>query len=99
MAKVFDEIDDHMRRWISRQALFFVATAPLDPEGRVNVSPKGPIGSLAVLGPRTVAYLDAHGSGVSSAKKVRTKGAEGYEEFQRRRGARSIDGLPALERG
>lgn len=189
MAKVFDEIDDHMRDWIARQALFFVATAPLDSKGHVNVSPKGPIGSLVVLGPRRVAYLDAHGSGaetvahlrengricvmlcafegpprivrlhgtgeavlnddpryqqlyaagdfadpsipearrsivdievtrigdscgfgvplmsldghrehlaLSADKRIRTMGPNGYEAFQRERGARSLDGLPAL---
>ncbi len=189
MATVFDEITDHHREWIARQALFFVATAPLDGDGRVNVSPKGPIGSLAVLGPHRVAYLDAHGSGaetiahlrengricvmfcafdgpprilrfhgrgeavlnddpryaelyesadfadvsipearrsivvvdvervadscgygvplmtmeghrdhhaLSSAKRIRTMGPDGYEEFQRERGAESLDGLPAL---
>ncbi len=189
MAKVFDEITDHIRGWIERQHLFFVATAPLDPDGHVNVSPKGPIGSLAILGPHEVAYLDVNGSGVetvahlrensricvmfcafegpprivrlhgrgeavlnddprfddllagaefddasipearrsiirvdvsrvsdscgygvplmsfeglrehhalSSAKKVRTMGVDGYDDFQRERGARSLDGLPAL---
>jgi hypothetical protein len=189
MAKVFDEITDHIREWIGRRELFFVASAPLAADGHVNVSPKGPIGSFAVLGPRTVAYLDVHGSGaetiahlkengricvmfcafdgpprivrlhgigeavlnddsrfedlyaradfadasipearrsmivvdverisdscgygvplmslegsrehhaLSSAKKVRTMGPDGYEEFQRKRGARSLDGLPAL---
>lgn len=189
VAKVFDEISEHMRGWIAKQPLFFVATAPLDADGLVNVSPKGPIGSLAVLGPRRVAYLDANGSGtetiahlrengricvmlcafdgpprivrlhgtgeavrrddprygelyeeadfadvsipearrsivivdverigdscgygvplmsfegqrehhaLSSAKKVRTMGLEGYEEFQRKRGAESLDGLPAF---
>ncbi len=177
-----------MRGWIARQPLFYVATAPLAADGLVNVSPKGPIGSLAVLGPRRVAYLDAHGSGsetiahlrengricvmfcafdgpprivrlhgtgevvfkgdpryddlydsatfadisipearrsiilvdverisdscgygvplmsyegdrnhhaLSSAKKVKTMGVNGYEEFQRTRGASSLDGLPA----
>lgn len=74
MAKVFDEIDDHMRGWIARQALFFVATAPLDPDGHVNVSPKGPIGSLAVLDPLTVAYLDVHGSGVETLAHLRENG-------------------------
>jgi hypothetical protein len=29
MAKTFDEITDHMREWVSRQVMFFVATAPL----------------------------------------------------------------------
>ncbi|MFN8113605.1 MAG: pyridoxamine 5'-phosphate oxidase family protein [Solirubrobacterales bacterium] len=190
MAKVFDEIDDHLRGWIARQALFFVATAPAGADGHVNVSPKGPIGSFAVLGPRRVAYLDAHGSGsetiahlrengricvmfcsfegpprilrlhgrgeaviagdprfdelfeagafddpsipearrsivvvdvervgdscgygvplmsfeglrdhhaLSSAKRLRTMGADGYLRHQRERGARSLDGLPAQE--
>jgi len=188
MAKQFDEISEHIRDWIERQALFFVATAPLAGDGHVNVSPKGPIGSLAVLGPRRVAYLDVHGSGsetiahlrenrricvmlcafegpprilrlhgsgeavlagdprfddliaeggfddpsipearrsivvveveriadscgygvplmkpaghrnhhaLSSAKRIRTMGLEDYRSYQRERGARSLDGLPA----
>lgn len=188
MAKVFDGITDHQRQWISRQALFFVASAPLAADGHVNLSPKGPIGSFAVLDPHTVAYLDVNGSGsetiahlrengricvmfcafegpprilrlhgrgeavlkgdrrfdelyasadfadasipearrsvvrvevdrvadscgygvplmsfeghrdhhaLSTAKKVRTMGVAGYERFQRERGARSLDGLPA----
>lgn len=189
MGKVFDGINDHIREWIGRQALFFVATAPLAADGHVNVSPKGPIGSLAVLGPHRIAFLDVHGSGsetiahlrengricvmfcafegpprivrlhgrgeavlagdprfdgllaeggftdpsipearrsiievevdriadscgygvplmsfegdrehhaLASAKRVRTMGADGAEDFRRERGARSIDGLPAL---
>ncbi len=74
MAKVFDEIDEHLRRWIARQSMFFVATAPLDPDGHVNVSPKGPIGSLAVLGRRRVAYLDVHGSGAETIAHLRENG-------------------------
>ena len=74
MAKVFDEITDHQRDWISKQALFFVATAPLAGDGHVNVSPKGPIGSLAVLGPRTVAYLDVNGSGAETIAHLRENG-------------------------
>jgi hypothetical protein len=74
MAKVFEELDDHLRAWIARQSMFFVATAPLDPGGHVNVSPKGPIGSLAVLGPRRVAYLDVHGSGTETIAHLRENG-------------------------
>src|SRR4051794_40127720 len=189
MGKVFDEITDHLRGWIDKQPMFFVGTAPAGSDGLVNVSPKGPGGSLKVLGPLRVAYLDVHGSGretiahlrengricvmlcafegpprivrlhgrgeavlstdprypellmqadfedasipearrsivvvdvervsdscgytvplmsfegvrehhaLSSAKKLRTLGQDGYEEFQRSRGARSLDGLPAL---
>ncbi|GIK78654.1 MAG: pyridoxamine 5'-phosphate oxidase [Actinomycetes bacterium] len=74
MGKVFDEISDHLRGWIGRQALFFVATAPLDGEGHVNVSPKGPVGSLAVLGPRRIAYLDVNGSGSETIAHLRENG-------------------------
>ncbi len=189
MAQTFASISGHQRDWIARQSMFFVATAPLAADGHVNVSPKGPIGSFAVLGPLEVAYLDVNGSGVetvghlrengricvmfcafdgpprilrlhgrgeavladdprfpalleraafadpsvpearravirvevsrvgdscgygvplmdlrglrehhalSSAKKLRTMGPEGYATFQRERGAKSLDGLPAL---
>jgi hypothetical protein len=40
----------------------------------VNVSPKGPIGSLAVLDGRTVAYLDVIGSGVETIAHLRENG-------------------------
>src|SRR5947209_19648369 len=74
MGTVFDHIDEHQRAWIARQAMFFVATAPLDPEGHVNVSPKGPIGSFAVLDEHTVAYLDVNGSGVETIGHLRENG-------------------------
>jgi len=74
MAKLFDRIDDHHRAWIARQAMFFVATAPLSAEGHVNVSPKGPIGSFAVLDDHTVAYLDVNGSGIETIAHLRENG-------------------------
>jgi len=74
VAKVFDELTDHQRDWIARQSLFFVASAPLEAEGHVNVSPKGPIGSFAVLDPHTVAYLDVHGSGAETIAHLRENG-------------------------
>jgi hypothetical protein len=74
MGKVFDEITDQLASWIAQQSMFFVATAPLDPDGHVNVSPKGPIGSLRILGPRRVAYLDVHGSGSETIAHARENG-------------------------
>jgi len=74
MGKVFDRIDDHQRGWIARQSMFFVGTAPLDGEGHVNVSPKGPIGSLKVLDDHTVAYLDVVGSGAETIAHIRENG-------------------------
>jgi len=74
VAKQFDEIDETMRRWIARQRMFFVGTAPLSADGHVNVSPKGPIGTLRVLGPRRVAYLDYSGSGAETVAHLRENG-------------------------
>jgi hypothetical protein len=62
MAKVFEQITDELRQFMAAQQMFFVATAPLDAIGHVNLSPKG-LGSLRVLSPHQVAYLDLTGSG------------------------------------
>ena len=56
MGKVFEEIDDKLAGWITRQHMFFVGTAPAGDGGSVNVSPKGMAGTFAVLGLRRVAY-------------------------------------------
>ena len=74
MGRVYDGIDDRRREWIARQALFFVGTAPLDGAGHVNVSPKGPIGTLRVLDERTIAYLDVVGSGAETIAHLRENG-------------------------
>jgi hypothetical protein len=74
MGRVYDEIDERLRTWIARQPLFFVGTAPTAGDGHVNVSPKGPIGSFRVLGPRSVAYLDLVGSGAETIAHLRENG-------------------------
>jgi hypothetical protein len=74
VGKVYAGIDDYLQGWIARQPLFFVATAPLDPDGHVNLSPKGPIESLRVLDPHTVAYLDGVGRGAETIAHVRENG-------------------------
>jgi Pyridoxamine 5'-phosphate oxidase len=74
MGKVFEGIDERLKRWIGAQPMFFVGTAPLDPDGHVNVSPKGPIESLRVLGPLRVAYLDVVGSGAETIAHLRENG-------------------------
>ena len=74
MGKVFDGIDEKLERWISEQQLFFVATAPSGDGGHVNCSPKGPIESLRVLGPRRVGYLDLVGSGAETIAHLRENG-------------------------
>jgi len=74
MGRTYDEIDDRWARWIAKQPMFFVATAPLSAEGHVNVSPKGPAGALRVIGPRRVCYLDVGGSGAETIAHVRENG-------------------------
>src|SRR5215212_1470475 len=74
VGRTYDAIDQHWREWIERQPLFFVGTAPLTADGHVNVSPKGPIGTLKVLDERTVAYLDVTGSGAETIAHLRENG-------------------------
>ncbi len=74
MGKTFSGIDERLARWIAAQPLFFVASAPLAGDGHVNVSPKGPIGTLRVLDEQTVAYLDLVGSGAETVAHVRENG-------------------------
>jgi hypothetical protein len=54
--------------------MFFVGTAPSGPDGHVNVSPKGPMESLRILDPHTVAYLDVIGSGAETIAHLRDNG-------------------------
>ena len=74
MGKIFDAIDERLEQWIAAQPMFFVGSAPLDEDGHVNVSPKGPIDTLRVLDPNTVAYLDFIGSGAETIAHVRENG-------------------------
>jgi hypothetical protein len=70
MGKLYERIDDGLRTFIEAQHLFFVGTAPLDPHGHVNISPKG-LHALRVLDDRTIAYIDYVGSGAETIAHVR----------------------------
>jgi len=74
MGKTFDTIDDKLRTFIDEQKMFFVATAPLTPDGHINVSPKGLGGTFAIIDDRTIAYLDLTGSGVETIAHLRENG-------------------------
>lgn len=60
MAQFTDHLTDEHVAMISRQSLFFVATAA--DAGRINLSPKG-YDAFRVLSPTRVAWLDLGGSG------------------------------------
>jgi hypothetical protein len=73
VGQVFDEIDASLAAWIAEQPMWFVATAPLEADGRINVSPRGH-DSLAVLGPHRVGWVDYTGSGVETIAHLRQNG-------------------------
>ncbi len=62
MGKFHDLIKPEHQQFIEKQHLFFVATAPLSADGRVNVSPKG-MNCFRVLSDHRVAYMDLISSG------------------------------------
>lgn len=74
MAKVFEGIDERVAEFVLSQPVFFVATAPLAPDGHVNCSPKGNRGEFAILSPRAIAYLDQTGSGSETIAHLRENG-------------------------
>jgi hypothetical protein len=74
VGRVYDIIDNATRQWLAKQPLLFVATAPNDPDGHVNLSPKGAAGAFRVLGPTRVAYVDLVGSGVETVAHLRENG-------------------------
>ncbi|MGI8491692.1 MAG: pyridoxamine 5'-phosphate oxidase family protein [Acidimicrobiales bacterium] len=74
MGRVHDGIDERLAAFLESQPVFFVATAPLDPDGLVNCSPKGNRGELKVIDRTRVAYLDQTGSGVETVAHVRDNG-------------------------
>ena len=73
MGRVLDGISDELAAFLEAQPVFFVATAPDDPDGLVNCSPKG-LDSFRVLDAHTVAYLDLTGSGVETVAHLRDNG-------------------------
>lgn len=68
-----ENISSELAEWIARQRIFFVATAPLSPNGHVNNSPKGGE-AFRVLGPLEVVYQDYTGSGAETAAHLRENG-------------------------
>lgn len=74
MGRTYERIDGRVRAFIEEQHIFFTATAPLDGDGTVNLSPKGVSGSFAVVDELTVAYLDFAGSNAETIAHLRENG-------------------------
>lgn len=60
MSTIYDELNDKLIKFIEKQHMFFVATAPKN--GRINLSPKG-LDCLKVLSNKKVIYTSLVGSG------------------------------------
>jgi Pyridoxamine 5'-phosphate oxidase len=73
VGKIYSAIDDSVRQFIEGQPIFFVGSAPLDPAGHINVSPKG-LDTFRILGPSTVAYLDLTGSRIETVSHLKENG-------------------------
>ncbi|MBD2846728.1 pyridoxamine 5'-phosphate oxidase family protein [Paenibacillus sp. IB182496] len=73
MGKRWDALQPRHEAFIREQHLFFVASAPLDASGHVNLSPKGH-DTLRILSPHRVAYLDLTGSGNETSAHLSENG-------------------------
>lgn len=62
MGKFHDSIKPAHKEFIEQQHIFFVSTAPLSADGRVNLSPKG-LDCFRVLSDNRVGYMDLISSG------------------------------------
>lgn len=73
MGKFNDHITEEYKAFIEKQHIFFVATAPLNKEAHVNLSPKG-LDSFRVLSPTRVIYMDFVGSGNETSAHILQNG-------------------------
>lgn len=69
MGKFYPTISEAHRTFIDKQHLFFVGSAPLSAEGRINISPKG-LNSFRVLSEKQVGYMDLIGSGNETSAHI-----------------------------
>lgn len=73
MARIYAEISPELKNWIAQQPLFFLASAPLQHDGHINLSPRG-LDSLRVIGGSEVIVLDMTGSGNETAAHLHENG-------------------------
>jgi len=73
MGKFYNEINKAQQEFIGKQHMFFVATAPLSTDGRINVSPKG-LDSFKIISANKVAYMDLIGSGNETSAHTHENG-------------------------
>ncbi|MFS0557997.1 pyridoxamine 5'-phosphate oxidase family protein [Brevibacillus sp. 179-C9.3 HS] len=73
MGQLFSELRPEHEAFIKKQRMFFVASAPMNADGHVNLSPKG-YDSFRIISPTEVAYLDLTGSGNETSAHLQENG-------------------------
>lgn len=73
MGKFHPHIHPEHEAFIREQHIFFVATSPLQADGRINLSPKG-LDAFRVLSEHEVGYMDLISSGNETSAHTRENG-------------------------
>jgi len=73
MAKTYPALTDELNTWIAQQPMFFLASAPLQADGHINLSPRG-LDSLRITGDTELVILDLTGSGNETAAHLQENG-------------------------
>lgn len=73
MGKLHDSIKPAHKEFIEQQHIFFVSTAPLSEDGRVNVSPKG-LNCFKVLTENKIGYMDLISGGNETSAHILENG-------------------------
>ncbi|MFT6810633.1 MAG: hypothetical protein ACJA01_003878 [Saprospiraceae bacterium] len=69
MGKFFETLSSQHKSFIEEQKMYFVASAPLEGSGHINLSPKG-LDSFRILGDNKVGYMDVTGSGNETSAHI-----------------------------
>lgn len=73
MPKTYPGLSAELKHWIAQQPMFFLASAPLQGDGHINLSPRG-LDSLRLLNEHELVILDLTGSGNETAAHLQENG-------------------------
>lgn len=73
MAKTYTGLTPELRQWVAQQPMYFLASAPLQADGHINLSPRG-LDSLRMTSDNDLVILDLTGSGNETAAHLHENG-------------------------
>lgn len=91
MGQEYEQLEPDCRM-IGRQHVMFIATAPADTNGHVNVSPKGIHDTFRILDPKHVGYIDLVGSGIETVAHLKENGRHLHDVVRLRGSSRGCAG-------